>query len=132
MKMRENMVLLAALAASLAFAPALSIRARAQTLNNDQSYNFSNIAYPTAGPPPGTMAGTMGVQKGQLQPPRPDVVYNGPKDAQSAPVPTNQSENPSPPSLDELENIPKENKAAPNGLPFDVRKNAAREAAISY
>lgn len=43
-----------------------------------------------------------------------------------------ETEAPPPPSLAELQDIPKENKGAESGMPFDIRNDAMREAALSY
>ena len=37
-----------------------------------------------------------------------------------------------PPSLSELQNIPKENRITDDAMPLDIRKDAQREAALSY
>lgn len=39
---------------------------------------------------------------------------------------------PPPPSLEELQNIKKENKAKNSGMKFDIRKDAIKEAAVSF
>lgn len=43
-----------------------------------------------------------------------------------------EEDDPPPPSLLELQDIPKENKTAESGMPIDIRRDAMKEAALSY
>lgn len=60
------------------------------------------------------------------------ALANGPGHDHNGEEETGMSE--TPPSLEDLENLPKENTIVEGstGLPFDIRKDAIREAAISY
>lgn len=42
------------------------------------------------------------------------------------------ADDPPPPSLTELQGLPKENKAVDSGMPIDIRGDAQKEAALSY
>lgn len=43
-----------------------------------------------------------------------------------------EDSDPPPPSLAELQEIPKENKTVESGMPIDIRRDAMKEAALSY
>lgn len=43
-----------------------------------------------------------------------------------------ETESPPPPTLSELQGIPKENKGVESGMPIDIRGDAQKEAALSY
>lgn len=50
----------------------------------------------------------------------------------AAPASAQQEGDPPPPQLRELQEIPKENKLVDDAMPLDIRKDAMKEAALSY
>lgn len=74
-------------------------------------------------------AGASNTAEKPKAPPRPIVTYKPNRGM----VPGEEGTNPaSPPTLDSLENIPKEDPEAKSGLTFDLRQEAIKEAAVSY
>lgn len=88
--------------------------------NEQQQQQFYGYPYPQ----PGQLFGP----EEEEQKPKKQILA---EHLQQEAIPTDEP----PPTLEELQNLPKINNIAtpqPSGIPFDVRRDAVREAAISY
>jgi defect-in-organelle-trafficking protein DotC len=125
MRAKQSHLFLTLLTGAFIFSVGISHAQNAPANNDVDLAKIANIINNTA-PAAGTASTTNATS--QVAPQKPPPVYIKPKEK-----PPEDVDPEDPPTLAALQNIPKENKTEEkSGMPFDIRREALKEAAISY